>query len=76
MGAALAGQLVQVLACGEIVEPSWAWLIGQPVFLSVNGGLTQTPPVAPAAAFIVQLAGPSQTPTAMFYSPRSPIILT
>lgn len=42
-GSALADATVNLRAYGEIAEPSWAWVAG-PVFLGVNGVLTQTVP--------------------------------
>ena len=41
--AAAAGAALQVKRFGLIVEPTWAWQVG-PVFLAINGGLTQAPP--------------------------------
>lgn len=44
-----------VLSTGLVVEPSWSWTVGAPVFLTTNGMLTQTPPAAPDA-FSMQVA--------------------
>lgn len=43
-GAASAGAAATVQAEGELVEPTWSWQAGQPVWLGINGQLTQTPP--------------------------------
>jgi hypothetical protein len=51
VGAAIAGAPATVQTVGEMVEGSWAWTVG-PVFLGLNGLLTQTPP---AAAFVRQI---------------------
>lgn len=47
VGAALAGELVQVVTFGPITEPSWNWIPNRPVFLGTNGMLTQTAPTGP-----------------------------
>ena len=39
--ATASGALVNAYIKGEIVEPSWNWEIGKPVFLGSNGLLTQ-----------------------------------
>jgi hypothetical protein len=44
LGAANAGESVQVQTSGEISEPSWTWIVEQPVYLGLNGALTQVPP--------------------------------
>ncbi len=43
-GAALAGETVSIQAAGEMVEPSWSWTPGQPIFVGASGALTQSPP--------------------------------
>lgn len=43
-GAADSGSPVTIQIGGEITEPSWNWIPGFPVYLSVQGLLTQTPP--------------------------------
>jgi hypothetical protein len=43
IGAVSAGALATVQTSGPIVEPSWAWTPGEPVFADVNGLLSQTP---------------------------------
>jgi hypothetical protein len=44
MNAASNGNDVNVQFSGEMVEPSWNWTPGLPVFCGVQGVLTQTPP--------------------------------
>ena len=44
LGAALSGQSVNYVNEGPIVEGSWAWTPGLPIFVGVNGVLTQTEP--------------------------------
>lgn len=71
LGAALAGEPVSVVAFGEVVEPSWNWTSGLPIFLGADGVLTQTPPTAPAV-FILQLAASTGTPSSLFFDPKIP----
>lgn len=40
-GAALAGDGVAIVSSGEMVEPSWNWSVGDPVYCGRNGVLTQ-----------------------------------
>lgn len=70
-GAAAPGDAVSALAFGSLTEPTWNWVPG-PVYLGTNGQLTQTPPVAPDAAFIAQV-GIATSPTSLFVD-RTPSI--
>lgn len=74
-GAAVANDLVSLLAVGTFTEPSWTWTPGAPIYLGVAGALTQTAPTAPTAAFLVKVAT-ALTPTTIFYNPGLPILLT
>lgn len=71
VGAASPGASVDVLLFGLMIEPSWSWTPG-PVYLGTNGVLTQTPPAAPGAVFIVQV-GTATSPTSLFVD-RAPSI--
>lgn len=73
LGAVIAGSTVEVLAYGEIDEPSWSWLPG-PVFLGINGLLTQIIPTSPSAAFLAQV-GVATGPQRVFIDRRSSISL-
>lgn len=73
IGAASIGAVASVQRAGQLVEPTWNWTPQQPVFLGVNGLLTQTPPSAPAYSFIVGFA---TSPTALYIAPREPIALS
>jgi hypothetical protein len=73
MGAAAAGESIQVLAYGLLDEPTWSWTPG-PIYLGTTGLLTQTPPVTPGAMFLITL-GLATSPTTMFLDPRAPITL-
>ena len=52
------GQPVEVVTSGTITEPSWNWIIGDPIFLSTNGTLTQT---LPTSGYILQIGVATNT---------------
>jgi hypothetical protein len=62
---------VNVTVNGKITEPSWNWIVGSPIFLGLNGVLTQSITVI-GVSWI--LAIPT-SPTVIFIVKRSPIIL-
>jgi hypothetical protein len=68
---ALTGELVQVQIFGSHTEPSWNWNAGEPVFLGLNGTLTQTPPVSGQLIAV----GTAQTPTRIFIDINPPIYM-
>jgi hypothetical protein len=68
---ALQGELVQVQIFGSHTEPSWNWSAGEPVFLSTNGALTQTPPTSGQLIAV----GTAQTPTRIFIDINPPIYM-
>jgi hypothetical protein len=70
-GAASPGSAVETLLFGLMIEPTWTWTPG-PVYLGVNGQLTQTPPAVPGAVFIAQV-GTATSPTSVFVD-RAPSI--
>ncbi|WP_280412517.1 hypothetical protein [Nocardia asiatica] len=72
-GAASSGAEVTAVAFGPLDEPSWSWTVG-PVFLGVNGALTQTPPTAPGAVFLAQI-GTATAPTSIFVDRQHSITL-
>lgn len=75
LNAAAAGGALNVVRSGEVIEPSWAWNPTLPVYLGVNGTLTQTPPAAPAASFSLIVGFPTSA-TGLFVSVREPITIT
>lgn len=70
LGAASIGDPVQCLAFGYVTEAGWSWT-DAPIFLGLNGVLTQTPPALPGAVFLLQVAAPDG-PTALVFYPRTP----
>lgn len=73
LGAADEGDAVQCQSFGRVNEGGWSWT-DDPIFLGVDGFLTQTPPSAPDAAFFLQVAAPDG-PTALVFNPRNPFQL-
>lgn len=69
--AAGTGDEIEFVVIGSITEPSWNWTPG-PVYLGVNGVLTQTLPTAPAAYFLAQV-GFATSATTVFVA-RNPSI--
>jgi len=70
-GAIGAGEQGEAVIVGPIIEPSWSWTPG-PVYLGVDGLLTQIPPLAPAAIFLAQV-GFATSATVLFVD-RNPSI--
>lgn len=72
MHAATTGDDINLRRVGEIVESSWTWAPGLPVYLGIDGVPTQTLP--PEAAFSLVVGIPT-APTKLFMAPREPIHL-
>jgi len=70
-GAAVEDALVTIQTLGLMTEPSWAWAPDQPVFVGVNGLLTQAVPVAGFSLMV----GFATSPTQIFIGLKMPIIL-
>jgi hypothetical protein len=68
-GAALSGDQVTVLAAGEMVEPSWSWTPGLPLYVTSSGLLSHTPP----STGWVQIVALAVTPTSILLTPRQSI---
>lgn len=56
---------------GQVTEPSWSWTPGEPIWLGINGVLTQTIP--PGSLFIRELAEVID-PQSIVFRPESPIV--
>jgi hypothetical protein len=52
LSATATNEIADVQTAHEITEPSWGWLIGQPVWLGADGFLTQATPVFGAQILI------------------------
>ena len=73
VNAASTGQLVDIHESGEITDSSWTWAIDQPMYLGINGLMTQVPPAAGSALFL-QVLGFSVSTTKVFFRPFQPIV--
>lgn len=73
--AAVAGAPVALAIYGEITEPSWSWDTTKPVYLGVDGLLTQVVPEFPDAKFSVVVGFPISA-TTLFINIGIPITLT
>lgn len=74
VNAAAPGGALSVVRAGEVDEPSWSWDVSKPIYLGINGLLTQATPVLPAAFSLI--VGFPLTPTSLFLSLREPITLS
>jgi hypothetical protein len=72
-GAADVGATAYIQIFGELVEPTWNWTLDTPIYLSVDGLLTQTPPAQPAVFTLI--VGFPIAATSMFINIQSPIII-
>lgn len=70
LGAAVAGDDVQVQTAGVITEPSWAWTPEEPIFAGAGGIPTQS---APTDAAFLLVIGFAITATSMRVRIESPI---
>lgn len=63
---------INVQVAGEVTEPSWDWAPQEPVFLSIDGLMTQVPPEDPTDAFILVI-GFATSPTSIMLRIEPPI---
>lgn len=66
---------VLVLGIGEVTEPSWNWQPNLPIYLGLDGALTQEQPVFPTNKFSMVVGFPI-TNIAVFFNIGHPIILS
>jgi hypothetical protein len=74
-GAVMPGNQASIITFGELEEPSWNWVTALPVYLGLDGYLTQIVPSALNALFSLVLGFPI-TATKLFVNIGNPIILT
>jgi hypothetical protein len=70
-GAASAGASATVQIGGEVVEPTWSWVLDTPIWLGANGTLVQ---VQPTAGFGLIVGFPTSA-TSMVFGVKEPITL-
>jgi hypothetical protein len=75
LGAIVAAETDDVAALGRINEPTWSWTVGQAIYLGANGVLTQSPPLAPVADFLLEIARVID-PQTIWFEPKMPIRLS
>lgn len=73
LGAAALDAPVNVQRSGEVTEPSWSWVLEQPVYLGAGGQITQMPPVSPA--LFQRVIGFPMSATKLYLSFREPIFI-
>jgi hypothetical protein len=59
LNAATVGEPVTVATNREVQHSSWSWVMHQPIYLGIEGTLTQVPPESPAAEFLLQVGFPT-----------------
>lgn len=72
-GAALDGDDVDLISEGPVVEGSWSWTPGEPLYLGAGGALTQVAPSSPAEFSL--LIGYALAADTIFFDPKMPIRL-
>ena len=71
--AAVQGQSIDIVRAGIVEEPSWSWVADQPVYLGLDGVLTQT---LPTGALFGLVVGFPIAPTKLFMSIKPPIVFS
>lgn len=71
-GAALQDANISIITLGTMIEPSWTWTPGLPIYFGVDGVLTQTNDNAWA---FIQIIAVAVTATEIFLNPKNPISL-
>lgn len=71
INAGSAGSKVNVQLFGEMTEPSWNWIPGDPIFCGLNGLLTQTAPTSGFAIIVAEAI----LPQTVIVTLKSPIIV-
>jgi len=72
-GAAGDGLEVVVRTRGPIRFDGWNWTPLEPLYLALDGAMTQTPPEPANGAAFVQVVGHAESSTTVFLSPQQPI---
>ena len=70
--ASSAGTSTTLVRYGEMVEPSWSWTPDAPVFVGLDGVLTQT---LPGSAEFSLIIGVATSATSLFVRLREPVLL-
>lgn len=65
---------IEIISKGKIEDLMWNWDVSLPIFLGVNGQLTQTPPSYPTNLFR-KIIGYAKSPTILNFNPDESIRL-
>ena len=68
----LSGHVAAVVTGGVVNNSGWSWTIGNPIFLSSSGALTQTPPTTG----FLQIMGFPLSTTSIYLQPQEAIVLS
>ena len=71
-GAAVLGDPILVVSAGLMVHGGWSWTPGSPVFVGLNGALTQTLPVG---AVFSRVIGQAVSTTGLLVDLQPPIVI-
>jgi hypothetical protein len=71
-GAASAGAPIEVIREGEVLDSSWSWTLNEPIYLTINGVLSQTLPGG-SPEFYMIVGFPTST-TSIFVDLQPPIL--
>ena len=74
VSAASTGDNVRVIRVGDVTEPSWNWVGRSPVYLGIDGVLTQVQPSKPGSQFTLVIGIPISQ-TRLFVDVSQPIVL-
>ena len=72
IGAAVLGDPISVVSAGLIVHGGWSWTPGSPVFVGLNGALTQSLPVG---AVFSRVIGQAVSATGLLVDLQPPIVI-
>jgi len=72
IGAAVLGEPITVVSAGLIVHGGWSWTPGSPVFVGLNGALTQSLPVG---AVFSRVIGQAVSATGLLVDLQPPIVI-
>jgi len=75
MGATEPDASCQVQNFDQLDEPSWTWDLNKPVYLGLDGILTQELPTVPQSRFSMVVGFPTSS-TSLFVNLREPIVLS
>lgn len=76
LNAGAAGDLISINTQGDLEDPSFSLTPGLPVYVGLNGAMTQVYPDFTSGAAFVQILGFALTPTKLYVRIREPLALS